>query len=218
MSDDTPGPAGQLRKFRRQTPDQRRQALMEATLRCLSERGAEKTSIRNICREAGVSVGLMHHYYSSKEALVADVYEQIANDLLAALQDEMQRADGGARGRLSAFFRASFSPVSLDAGLLRVWLSFWSMTRHSALIAGVHDRTYGAYLGTLEGLLRELAEEDPGRPLDVRLAAIGLSGMLDGLWVEWCLNPRTFTPEEGIRLCEACLDGLLVTGLSPAAD
>jgi AcrR family transcriptional regulator len=213
MSDE-PTPPTHLPRFRRQTPDQRRQVLMDATLRCLAEHGAEKTSIRAICQEAGVSVGLINHYYSGKDALIADVYEQIAKGLQAGLHEEMQQVGGDARARLSAFFRASFSPMNLDAGLLRVWLSFWSMTHQSKAIAAVHDRTYGAYLETLQTLLGELASEQPNRDLDVRLVAIGLSGMLDGLWLEWCLNPRTFTPEEGIRLCEACLDGLLATGLT----
>lgn len=192
---------------------------MAATLRCLAEHGAEKTSIRNICREADVSVGLVNHYYESKEALIADVYEQVSNDLLASLTEAVQSAGGGARERLSAFFEASFSAVILDSGLLHVWLSFWSMTHKSELIAAVHDRTYGAYRNTLEELLNGLAREEPSLRLDARLAAIGLSGMLDGLWLEWCLNPRTFTPEEGIRLCEAFLDGLLATGVdrAPAA-
>ncbi|MDZ7749899.1 MAG: TetR family transcriptional regulator C-terminal domain-containing protein [Halofilum sp. (in: g-proteobacteria)] len=208
-------PAAPLRKFRRQTPDQRRQALMDAALRCLAHHGAEKTSIRTICQEAGVSVGLINHYYSGKEALIADVYEQLANDQLAALRGAMDDAGPGARARLSAFFRASFSPVTLDSGLLRVWLSFWSMAQQSAPIAAAHDRTYRAYRETLEGVLGELAREAAGRGLDVRLAAIGLSGVLDGLWVEWCLDPDTFTPEEGVRLCEACLEGLLA-GVPPA--
>lgn len=189
---------------------------MTATLRCLAEQGAERTSIRSICREAGVSVGLVNHHYPSKEALIADVYEQVSSDLLAKLNEAVQVAGGDARQRLSAFFRASFSPVVLDSSLLRGWLSFWSMTHKSTLIADVHDRTYGAYRETLEKQLAELARDDPALPLDARLAAIGLSGMLDGLWLEWCLNPRTFTPEEGIRLCEAFLDGLLATGIRAA--
>lgn len=191
---------------------------MDATLRCLAEHGAEKTSIRVICQEAGVSVGLINHYYSSKEALIADVYEQIAKGLQAGLHEEMQQVGGTARERLSAFFRASFSPMNLDAGLLRVWLSFWSMTHQSEQIAAVHDRTYASYLQALQTLVAELARDHPARNIDVRLVAIGLSGMLDGLWLEWCLNPRTFTPGEGIRLCEACLDGLLATGVTGPAE
>ncbi len=209
MSESHPQSTGRARKFSRQAPDERRQALIAATLRCLAEQGAERTSIRSICREAGVSLGLVNHHYHSKEALVADVYEQVSNDLLATLGEAARAAEGDARTRLSAFIEASFSSVILDSGLLRVWLSFWSMTHKSRLIAEVHDRTYGAYLATLEELLQGLARDDAPLRLDTRLAAIGLSGMLDGLWLEWCLNPRTFTPDEGVRLCETFLDGLL---------
>lgn len=207
-----------LRKFERQAPDARRQALMDATLRCLAERGVENTSIRNICGEAGVSVGLVNHYYDSKEALVAEVYGRLADGLLHALQEEVERTGGSARERLSAFFHASFSPVVLDPDLLRVWLSFWSMTHRSALIADVHARTYGNYLATLEGMLADLAREEDMPGLDVRLAAIGLSGLLDGLWVEWCLHSGTFAPDEGVRLCEACLAGVMGEGSGRAPE
>lgn len=205
-----------LPKYRRQRPDQRKRALIDATMRCLAERGIERTSIRSISDEAGVSVGLVNHYYTSKEALIAEVYAQVADDLLTALQDEVARVeavDATGRARLSAFFRASFSEVNLDSGLLRIWLAFWSMTQQSEAIAQVHTRTYRDYRRTLEKLLQDLAAEVPGAALDVRLAAIGLSGLLDGLWLEWCLNPATFSPEEGIRLCEDFLDGLLARGV-----
>lgn len=197
-----------LRKFERQSPDARREALMDATLRCLADRGVERTSIRSICEQAGVSVGLVNHYYSSKDALIADVYGRLADGLLTALQEEVERTGGSARQRLSTFFSASFSSVVLDPDLLRVWLSFWSMTHRSELIADVHARTYGSYLATLEEMLAALVREEDLRGLDVRLTAIGLSGLLDGLWVEWCLHSGTFSPEEGVRLCEACLAGM----------
>lgn len=207
-----------MRKFERQSPDARREALMDATLRCLADRGVERTSIRSICEEAGVSVGLVNHYYSSKDALIADVYGRLADGLLAALQQEVERDGGSARQRLSAFFRASFSSVVLDPDLLRVWLSFWSMTHRSELIADVHARTYGNYLATLEEMLAALAREEGPGELDVRLTAIGLSGLLDGLWVEWCLHSGTFSPEEGVRLCEACLAGMTGRVESAASD
>lgn len=198
-----------MRKFERQAPDERRQALMDATLACLAERGIERTTVRQICERAGVSIGLVSHYYSGKEALVADVYARLADDLLSTLQGEAERCGRTARERLSAFFEASFSPVVLDPDLLRVWLSFWSMSHRSEWVAREHQRTYAEYRAVLEAMLGTLATEE-GRPeLDTRLAAIGLSGLLDGLWVEWCLHSGTFTPAEGVRLCEACLDGML---------
>ena len=49
-------------------------------------------------------------------------------------------------------------------------------------------------------------------PFDADLAAIGLSALLDGLWLESGLNPGTFTPEQGIQICEAWVDGLQGAG------
>ena len=39
-----------------------------------------------------------------------------------------------------------------------------------------------------------------------------LSALLDGLWLESGLNPGTFTPEQGIQICEAWVDGLQAGG------
>lgn len=189
--------------------DQRRRAITEATLRCLAGRGVDKVSVRDICAEAGISVGLISYYYGGKEALIADVYERIANTLQQTLQREVEQTLGDARQRLSAFIRASFLPVNLDMDLMHAWLSFWSMSKRSERIAEVHDRTYNAYLQLLERLIADTARASEAAETDVRLAAIGVSALLDGLWVEWCLNPQTFTPQEGVRMCEACVDGLL---------
>lgn len=201
------------RRNRRLPPEQRRQAITAATMRCLASRSVEKISVRDICAEAGVSIGLINYYYDGKEALIAAVYEEIANTLQQTLQQAVEQASGGARARLSAFIRASFLPVNLSTDLMHAWLSFWSMARRSPRIAAVHDRTYNAYLQLLERLIADTAQAAGAHHLDVRLAAIGVSALLDGLWVEWCLNPHTFTPEEGVRLCEACIDGLLPRGL-----
>jgi len=215
MTEDPSDPAARLPKFRRQTPDQRRRALIEATIRCLGERGTEAISIRNICEEAGVSIGLVNHYYAGKEALVADAYQQLADDLLGRLTDEVAAAGSGARARLTAFFRASFSSFVVDPGLLRLWMAFWTLSQQSESIAEVHARTYRAYRAALEELLGELADERGLDRAQVPLAAIGLSGLLDGLWLELCLDPETCTTEEGVRLCETWLEGLLATGLRP---
>jgi hypothetical protein len=53
-------------------------------------------------------------------------------------------------------------------------------------------------------MLTELVNASAARsPVDLRLAAIGLTALLDGLWLEWCLEPAAFRPAEAIALCEA---------------
>ncbi|MDB6178287.1 TetR family transcriptional regulator C-terminal domain-containing protein [Paracoccus sp. Z330] len=196
-----PGP-----RYRRKTADERREALLQAALDCIVSLGVEKSSIRAIAERAGVSVGLINHHYGTKEALVAAAYRHVADDLLAQIEQRVADVQGDARQKLSAFIEASFSPVNLNGELFRVWLAFWTMQSTSPEIAAVHKERYGAYRAVLEGMIADLQSCDGVGQLDPRLAAIGLSGLLDGLWLEWCLEPATFTPAEGIRLAETWVD------------
>ena len=79
-----------------------------------------------------------------------------------------------------------------------MWVVFWSMVAHSPKIRAVHDRTYGKYRSILESLLRELVESGAAPALKLRRAAIALSALLDGLWVELTLSSATFKPREAI--------------------
>lgn len=58
----------------------------------------------------------------------------------------------------------------------------------------VHDHSYGEYRNELSGLLATLAGEEGWQGFDADLAAISLSALLDGLWLESGLNLGTFTP------------------------
>jgi AcrR family transcriptional regulator len=196
------------KKFERHLPEARRKALIEATLRCLAREGHEGLSIRHICTEAGVSVGLINHHFPNKAALIAETYRHLHAELSVVFRAALDAAGPSARAKLDAYFRASFSKPNLDPGVLNVWIVFWSLARHMPEIAGAHEETYGATVELLASLLGALLREEGLPALDTRLAAIGLNSLLDGLWLEWCLNPRTFSPEQAIRLCEGFVEGL----------
>jgi AcrR family transcriptional regulator len=195
-------------KFRRHTSEDRREMLVDATLRCLADASVDRLSVRAIAAEAGVSVGLMNHHYASKDALVADAYKRAAADLLAGLREAVEAAPDDPRSRLDAFFTQSFSARVLDPKLLKVWTSFWILADRSSHVQATHERNNLQYRDLLERLLLDLLADAPASA-HLRLAAIGLSALIDGLWLEWCLDPTTFTPEEGMLLCQSWTDALL---------
>jgi AcrR family transcriptional regulator len=201
-------------KYRRESPETRREHLVAATLRCLSQHGHQGVSVRRIATASGVSVGLINHHYASIEDLIAHAYETLASGIVEKLLAEVDRADPTPRARLSAFFAASFSPLVLDPALLGVWVVFWSMIRHSAVMQAVQKRSFRAYQAVLEKELGALVAEAGVGPLDVGLLAVGLAALLDGSWLEWSLNPTGFQPEAGVRLCEAWVDALCAGGFA----
>jgi AcrR family transcriptional regulator len=204
-------------RFARQPPQVRRQALIAATIECLKRHGHEGLSIRTISAQAGVSVGLINHHFPNKDELVAAAYRHINSELIAGMQAAVARAGNSPQARMRAFLEAWFSAPSLDADALAVWVVFWGLYRHSRLIQRAHRETYQGYVDLLRGMLAELVPQprtarnarsprgapSVAAPVDLRLAAIGLTALLDGLWLEWCLEPGTFRPAEAVELCEA---------------
>ncbi|TLY57650.1 MAG: transcriptional regulator BetI [Gammaproteobacteria bacterium] len=195
-------------RFERQLPQERRRALIEAAIECLKRHGHEGLSIRRISAQAKVSVGLINHHFPGKDGLIAAAYRHFNSDLVGGLRSAVARAADSPRARIRAFLEASFSRPNLDQDVLAVWVVFWGLYRHSREIQGVHQETYQGYVELLRGLLGELAP-GPGRPrFNLRLAAIGLAALLDGLWLEWCLDPGNFQPQEAVALCESWVDSL----------
>jgi len=214
--------AGRARqpRFERQLPQRRRQALVDATIECLKRYGHDGLSIRTISAQAGVSVGLINHHFPNKNQLIAAAYRHFNSELVSGLQAAVARAADSPRARMRAFLEASFCPPNLDQDALAVWVVFWGLYRHSRLIQRVQRETYRGYVSLLRGMLAELLAQARAprrrrprrasrvvRP-DLRFAAIALTALLDGLWLEWCLEPGAFKPAEAVALCEAWVEDL----------
>jgi AcrR family transcriptional regulator len=200
-------------KFQRATPAVRREALVEATLQSLREHGYEGASIRRISAAAGVSIGLINHHFKSKAELIAAAYESLAISLQDSMRAQVSNTQLSPRQRLSGFFRASFAPELIDPAIFNVWLVFWSMVLHSPEMRSVHDRTYREYRDMLESLLSALDAAGDAPAFRPQPAAIALSALLDGLWIELSLSPATFTAHDAIGLCEDWVSALCAGAL-----
>jgi TetR/AcrR family transcriptional regulator, transcriptional repressor of bet genes len=195
-------------KFRRAAPAVRREALIEATLKCLKRYGHDGVSVRRISAAAGVSIGLINHHFPSKSGLIAETYETLSVSLTESIRTQVSDTSVPPRTRLSQFFRVSFAPELLDPQLFNVWVVFWSMVAHAPEIRAVHDQTYSKYREVLEDLLDQLVKDGGAPKLKLRNAAIALCALLDGLWVELSLSSATFKPTEAIAICEDWVNAL----------
>ncbi|MXO71098.1 TetR family transcriptional regulator C-terminal domain-containing protein [Alteraurantiacibacter buctensis] len=195
--------------FVREDADTRRQSLIAACAACLAEEGARGVSVRSICRRAGVSAGLLTHYFAGIDELILATYRDTTRKVTEATDAAVAAAGSDPRARLKAYVTASLRPPLLDPQLLATWLAFWSMMTSNVAVAQVHGETYGEFRRGLEDLLRECCGGRQGVD-DLRLAAIGITALVDGLWLELCLDQRgPFTSEEAEKLAQVQLDALL---------
>ncbi len=197
--------------FRRVSRQVRRAALIEATLVCLRKYGHTGVSVRRISTEAGVSVGLINHYFPEKASLVATAYEKLAMSLLQSYRRGTEDKALTARERLRHFFTAFFAPEMVAADMLKVWLVFWSTASHDDATRIVYQEVYRVYRANLEALLGHLRRSKDVPKFDLRRAAIGLSGLMDGLWLQLSLNPDSLKASDAMRACDDWVHALCAT-------
>jgi AcrR family transcriptional regulator len=190
---------------RRAEPDVRRHSLIAACTRVLARDGAAGTSVRVIAREAGVSPGLITHYFVGIDALISATYAEIDQTVTAAMEAAVAAAGPDPRARLDAFVISSFAPPIADRALLATWIAFWSLVTARADIARQHDDQYAGYRARLTELLAACGVASDR----LRLAAITVAALVDGLWLELCLSPGCFTAQEASRIACAQIDNLI---------
>ncbi len=189
--------------FTRESADARRSALVEATAACLAERGLAGTNVRAICARAGVSPGLLRHYFGGIDDLIAATYEATSERMDALFAAAVEAADADPRARLNAYLTASFRPPVTDPELLGAWTAFWALARSDARMAAIHADSYAGYRARLSQLLTAC-----GAPEAERLA-IMLTAMVDGLWLELSLDAASFGADAAVAMVERAVEALV---------
>jgi AcrR family transcriptional regulator len=144
------------------TPKARRtrERILEAALELFAERGYEATTMRDVAREAGVSLGLAYRYFASKEEFALALYMRLAEESEEWARDGL--AGGTVVERFEAAMLAKLDQVSPHRGPLAALLAraLDPNSRLSALGEGtgaVREKMGGVFLEVVRG-----ASDTPG--------------------------------------------------------
>lgn len=105
------------------TPSDRRQAILEATLQVLLRKGMAATTVRDVAQEMGTSSGLIHHYFTSMDELLAKAFERSASLDIDATRQAM--AEGGDPVEALRIFFGTYVRAE-EAWAFQLWLDAWS--------------------------------------------------------------------------------------------
>ena len=105
-----------------------------------------------------------------------------------------------------ALVRSNFSPDYFSRANLLVWLSLWGEIAVNPTLQAAHRELYNAYRAELAEDIAAVAAAR-GRNVDAPALARNFIALVDGLWLEWCLDATVVTPEDaeaaGFEMLEA---------------
>ena len=180
--------------------DYKRQKLINATIKTISDYGLSKTTVSRVTKAAKMSAGIVGFYFDSKEKLLLSTLHYINEEFKAKTQAAFSSSLNSAES-LKAVVNVYFDPQLCDVEKIAVWYAFFSESsarKEYMEICGEQDQWFH------ENIVERVQSLclDHGIPIQ-RAEAIsrGLAGMMESFWQEYLYQPDQFDSEASINLC-----------------
>jgi len=181
----------------RLSPAQRREQLLDLGVRLLADRSLDELSIDLLAEEAGISRGLLYHYFGNKVAFHEAVVRHAADDLIA------QTAPPPGGEPLERLL------VSVAAYVDYVTANFQGYVSLVKGAAGGNETLRGIYEEVREVLsdriFTGMIADTPRNRLIVR----GWSAMCEELVIAWRTDPGDITRDDVLALITGALPALV---------
>ncbi|MBB1317284.1 transcriptional regulator BetI [Shewanella sp. SR43-4] len=169
----------------------RQQQLINATLMSVERHGLQHTTINTISGLAGMSSGIISHYFGGKQGLIEATQKFLLDELKQALLTRTSGKTLTPVARLSMIVEANFTELQRSNAATKTWLSFWSQAMHDPGLARLQNinsqRLYSNLLFSFKQLLPNTAAIN---------AAKQTAAVIDGFWLRSALSS---TPIEDFK-------------------
>jgi len=190
----------------------RRKALIEAALAEITRHGIAGSTLERIAAGAGVTHGLIRHYFRGKSDLLVQAFQALVDEFHEEWAKERAQGADEPVARLAALVTVNFRAPVFQRERLAAWAAFWDAARTDAAIRAVNRAFYTAYR---REVARHLAAVRGGTPDDAAAAASGAIAVMDGLWLELAVDPDAFSIDAARSICVGYVEHALAG--TPAA-
>jgi betaine-aldehyde dehydrogenase len=182
----------------------RRAQFIEVTIDSLADVGYVGTTLAQIARRAGVSPGLVAHYFGDKDGLLEAAFRTLSRGIATRVRAALAIA-GTPRGRVQAVIDVNLAPEEFDRRTGTAWLAFWGQVLHVEGLKRVQAAYQRRMLSNLRSDLRSMIPGEEARSLAAMIAA-----MIDGVWLRAALSQWQEADSGSARsLLTAFVDGRL---------
>ncbi len=170
----------------------RQTQLINATLTVIDRVGLADASLALIAKQAGVSTGIVSHYFGDKNGLLDACMRQILLDLYQRLQFHRERATDSPQMKIRAIIDANFDTADTSVPVLKTWLVFWAESLHHDNLLRLQRINDRRLYSNLTAQLRRVLPET-----QAKAAGSALAALIDGLWLRLTLSPQPL--EQGLE-------------------
>ena len=188
----------------------RREEIVSGLLRAMSRRGYERASVQEIAREAGLSPGLVHYHFSTKQEVLLELVGRIGRLLGERFRRRLARAGSAPRPRLFAYLDAHVGlGPDADPGAMACWVAIGAEALRQPEVRKVYEREVAADVSILRGLLLDVLRSERRSEVRVVAMAAGLRAAIEGAYQLGCAAPATIPRGSAAPMLVRMAEGLI---------
>jgi TetR/AcrR family transcriptional repressor of bet genes len=182
-------------KLRRALPKEvRKQQLIDATTRSIAKNGLSGTTMATITREAELSMGIANLHFKSKDMLLSATLAHITNEYNSGQSALLCSTEySSAADKLEALLDFNFSAKVTRRNKLAVWFAFWGEAKFRPIYKRICSTSDVVAEDAISYFFKQIIDEGCYKEANAELLAIGYTALLDGLWLDLLVTPRTIT-------------------------
>jgi len=175
----------------------RREHLMAAAARVLVRDGSAGMRVRDVAVEAGVSTGIVHYYFGSKDEMLVDALRWAIGKPAERFAE--LRRDGDHLRVLATLLEVSLPHPGVLYDEYVLWLELWTAATHDVALRPLCEELAAGYRDEMVKLVQEGAAAGAFRPVaEPEVVAERISAMVDGLCFRTVVG-YSWTPLDRVR-------------------
>jgi TetR/AcrR family transcriptional repressor of bet genes len=180
---------------------QRRKQLIRATIRSIARNGLSDTTMATVTREAQLSLGIVNLHFQSKERLLLETLQYLADEYTYTWEKALKNAGPSSADRLCAIVDVDFSRPVCEQNKMAVWFAFYGESKSRPTYRKIYTERELRYDQMLTGLCKDIIDEGLYPGVEPEFVATGLAAMCEGLWLDMLISPATMNSKQAKSIC-----------------
>lgn len=193
----------------------RREQLIEATMKTIARHGYARTTMAHVAKAAGLSQGIVNFYFKTKEALLYETFDHLANEYEQLVGQSLDRAGDDPVAGLVAMIDTDLGPEVCTPTKIAVWLAFWAETRSRPKYRELYRKLADDYSRQVHELCAKLASRGGYAGLDLEAISVGFVALIDGYWVRLGVEQDLMDRDKAKAACRAYFAGFFPSEFGP---
>ena len=199
---------------RKSLAKERRVQIAEALYRCVCKYGLPNSTIKKIADEAGVTYGLLHHYFKDRDEIIEELVDKLVVELSTSYAEELQKHKDQ-KTRFSKGIDFLFGPEAINKDQIIFFYNCWAEAKLNPKISKTLTRLYRLYRKAVLDLLIETGMTSHLSSEEAKDLASMILAIQDGVDLQWDMDRENVDLKRMSRLTKKFIEFYLENKRKP---